>query len=1625
MAISQLGSILSQYNTSTIAVSELTGGSLPAGFSGNIWVSGQNRAGRNLLSSNTPFTIASANARLQVEIQTSILTSTGEDLRRVLISYSSDTDPNNAQQITAWERFASDQVTENSLPTQIIFSTADQFTPLSVTNSSQLPPNPLNGMILEITDDAQFYEFLAGATSGTYPSTGGYWVQSQFNGFTNITSTTAIGGCDVPLRSIGSSYLAPPLKQASADSIPVKYLYLNGRVEGAGTILPKGRTRLNVLITNNGQNVTDRMGGLVVFRLLGYYRYLTATLDTSMAMADDLWYPSNPPRLPQDLSPGFAALYEVFYRFTPAEISSRVPNGNNLAFYFDDAALKGTLSANYPLTGSTIWAVGEFLRIFPGVRGSGQATIGGSGGVGYDTPFVPQEVYTGLLADTDNQYAFISGVVAGNITIRQNPSEALSNEEQRAIVSTLPGDGPPSPVSNQVTLGANGALQVTVTNDNDNVSRWNVRSDYPDAIGGIQGIATLPPRLKLFVDFNGTIYEYSQIIIVGYNQTTQVTITTLAGSIATPLPTPASDFFLYQPVGTPTLIDAGVGTLAAGDYKVYAAYTSDPSPNFLPTKIDHSTASGNIPESSSTLVELSEDLQNALNIRTTSTYIQPAVGGTVGVSVNSAQLLILNQYLQIEDGGNYRITAIADLNITLENTGATGNAPPTTPVATNRQITFSGQPGIQGPKGEKGSAAGFAYNFDASTTMADPSAGNLRLNNANPTLVTAIAISAQSAETGNPNISGFIKTWDDSTSTNKGNLQINNNGTPENFTVYQITALTDNTTWFEITVTHASSSGTLTGGIQTNFVRTGDLGNTGNRGAVGGGIKYDFSTNTTMADPGAGFIRFNNVASNLVTELALSDNSTENGNPNVRDWLITWDDSTSTNKGYVQVLKQAQQEVFAIYQINALVEETGWVRLQVSHTSSSGTFSLNDAVYASNIRTGDRGDAGPAGPQGPPGTLSAFEVWNNSALYNVPTTVTTFIPDTQVTDADPGNVFSYNNTTGEITVNKDLMFQGLAALRISNMTADAIYTGFWEYSTTGGSVWIEALTGLRSEALVAGEIGSLESPATILLNATDMVRFRVSRSLGTGTGTVAATEAVLSFMDALGGEAGPKGDRAGIKYAFDSNVTMADPGNGNVRFNNAVLGSVTQIAISKSSAETGFPDISDFINTWDDSSSSIKGYLQFVNNDTPENFAIYYLTSITNNTTWYQIAVTTPSTAGTLAGNLQLVFGRTGDKGIQGQNAGLNYIFNASTTMADPGAGNFRLNNAALGSVTAIAISGNTADAGNPSAIAYLKTWDDSTSPIKGTLQILRDSANENFGIYQVTGLTDNTTWVQLAVTATSSSGTLSGTSQLIFSRTGDVPTISVRPLLTADQTWYVSTTGSDSNDGLTPGTPFLTIQKGVDVASSVDAGIYSRTIQLADGTYTAGASLKANDGLLISIVGNPTTPANVLISGTSTLFACSSQTGNYRLRGMRLTTTAGDCVQSALGAIVSLYELDFGNATSGNHMVAFNKGRISSVGNYTVSGSAIRHIWAFGNSLADFDGARTYTFTGTPNFTVATCVLAEASVFLGFGATFTGAVTGRRYEGFTNSVFSGTGGSATYFPGSINGTLASGAQYT
>lgn len=254
------------------------------------------------------------------------------------------------------------------------------------------------------------------------------------------------------------------------------------------------------------------------------------------------------------------------------------------------------------------------------------------------------------------------------------------------------------------------------------------------------------------------------------------------------------------------------------------------------------------------------------------------------------------------------------------------------------------------------------------------------------------------------------------------------------------------------------------------------------------------------------------------------------------------------------------------------------------------------------------------------------------------------------------------------------------------------------------------------------------------------------------------------------------------------------------------------------------------------------------------------------------------------------------------------------------------------------------------------------------------------------------------------------------------------REVLSAARTYYVRTDGSDSNNGLadTVGGAFLTIQKAIDVAASLDSSIYDVTIRIANGTYNV-----TNIGLIakqmvgagkIIILGDESNPANVIITSTGVmtaadaLFSSKSISTRYAIRGLRLNSTATGVIfgiSASSGSYVEFQNIDFGTGITHQQIRVEDNAVVFASGNYSISGGSIYHVVAVGGAIFRAQ-SRTLTLTGTPAFTVFCNVSRSAVMFMNV-LTLVGSATGVRYEVFDNgTVFTD---SETSLPGNAAGS--------
>ena len=270
------------------------------------------------------------------------------------------------------------------------------------------------------------------------------------------------------------------------------------------------------------------------------------------------------------------------------------------------------------------------------------------------------------------------------------------------------------------------------------------------------------------------------------------------------------------------------------------------------------------------------------------------------------------------------------------------------------------------------------------------------------------------------------------------------------------------------------------------------------------------------------------------------------------------------------------------------------------------------------------------------------------------------------------------------------------------------------------------------------------------------------------------------------------------------------------------------------------------------------------------------------------------------------------------------------------------------------------------------------------------------------------------------------------------------REVLTADRTYYVRTDGSDSNDGLsnTAGGAWLTLNHAwKTICTTLDLAGYRVTISIGSGTFAAGASSYGDTAGADSSYQRVYVPLGAgsvafVGAGSGSTIVQASDNSNYcgfdiahacdsliSVSSMTIDLLGtGDYtgIQAAAPVNISIsscafINTDFSvvyNASVGAKMDAFNN---SYTGNPWVV--------AFGSASARLSLFGSHTLNGTPAWGRAFAVSNFAYVRVVF-VTWSGSATGKRYDATDNGVITTFGGGATYIPGSVAGTTASGGQY-
>lgn len=134
---------------------------------------------------------------------------------------------------------------------------------------------------------------------------------------------------------------------------------------------------------------------------------------------------------------------------------------------------------------------------------------------------------------------------------------------------------------------------------------------------------------------------------------------------------------------------------------------------------------------------------------------------------------------------------------------------------------------------------------------------------------------------------------------------------------------------------------------------------------------WTFSTTTTDADPGDGFLRFDQATQNT-TAMIYADLLDVYGTT-LTDLLDALDESTSTVKGWLLIRQRNDRTKWLMFRLTAVTTASGYRKLTVSWIAGSAASPFADGALVSMhfAQTGDKGDTGSLAGGTLSGTLDA------------------------------------------------------------------------------------------------------------------------------------------------------------------------------------------------------------------------------------------------------------------------------------------------------------------------------------------------------------------------------------------------------------------------------------------------------------------------------------------------------------------------------------------------------------------------------------------------------------------------------------------------------------------------------
>jgi len=168
---------------------------------------------------------------------------------------------------------------------------------------------------------------------------------------------------------------------------------------------------------------------------------------------------------------------------------------------------------------------------------------------------------------------------------------------------------------------------------------------------------------------------------------------------------------------------------------------------------------------------------------------------------------------------------------------------------------------------------------------------------------------------------------------------------------------------FKVSRTNTIASSEFTGSATARASKTLGFDSNGNLTTVadflpagGDSAQFTYSTTVTDADPGAGFIRFNNTTISSAT-IAYIDDAEANGT-DVIAWVQSFDDvaGNATNRGRIRVSKANTLDTWHVFRVNAAITDaSGYTKIPLTYIDGAGSLANNDKVFVSFVSSGEDG----------------------------------------------------------------------------------------------------------------------------------------------------------------------------------------------------------------------------------------------------------------------------------------------------------------------------------------------------------------------------------------------------------------------------------------------------------------------------------------------------------------------------------------------------------------------------------------------------------------------------------------------------------------------------------------------